>query len=171
MGIKMKTLQGIGNYPIIVLTAMSAVLFGWIFLESQTPSKSRLNTGDPIPNSKVRKLELHPSEPPRLPVQVRPVAAEILSKVKPGMTRVEVERLIGLPSPDQIQAVTETNGRLTYRTAYELEEVNLPMTIRPIQPKSARAPKNMTESKSHLTLEYDATRPGHPLIEVHYPDC
>jgi hypothetical protein len=87
------------------------------------------------------------------------------------MTRVEVERLIGPPDPDQIQAVTETNGRLTYCTAYELEESKVPMTIRPIQPKSAHAPKNTVESKPQLTLVFDATKPGHPLIEVLYPDC
>jgi len=165
----MKTLQGIRNYPIVVLTVMATALFTWIFLETQ--SKRNPDSAKPIPDSRLRKLEIHPPEPPRLLVQIRPVPVEILSKVKPGMTRVEVERLIGPPNPDQIQAVTETNGRLTYSTAYELEESKVPMTIRPIQPKSARIPKNTVESKSQLTLVFDATKPGHPLIEVLYPDC
>lgn len=169
MGIKMKTLHGIRNYPIVVLTVMSAALFTWIFLESS--KKNNPDTGKPIPESRLKKPEFQPKEPPRLQAQVRPTTVELLSRVKPGMPRVEVERLIGLPEPEQIQAVTETNGRLTYRTAYELEEAKLPMTIRPTQQKSTRTPKNTIESKSQLTFEYDATKPGHPLIEVHFPDC
>jgi hypothetical protein len=171
MGIKMKTLHGIRNYPIVVLTVMAAALFTWIFVESGSPTKTNPDTVKPVPDSKLRKLELHPQQPPRLQFEVRPATVELLSKVKPGMPRVEVERLIGPPNPEQIQAVTETNGRLTYRTAYELEEAKLPMTIRPTQQKSTRTPKNTIESKSQLTFEYDATKPGHPLIEVHFPDC
>ena len=99
-----------------------------------------------------------------------PVTVGMLPKLKPGMTRIEVEQLLGPPAADQLQPVTQTNGSPTYCTAYELIDSEIPMTIRPIQPKTARIPDRSAETKTHVTLEYDASKPGHPLIEVHYPD-
>jgi hypothetical protein len=114
---------------------------------------------------KLRIRSVQPVLPQSLPVSV-----EMLPKLKPGMTRIEVEWLLGPPAPDQLQPVIQTNGCPTYCTAYELIDSEIPMTIRPIQPKTARVPAQSVETKSHVTLEYDASKPGHPLIEIHYPD-
>jgi hypothetical protein len=163
----MRILHSIRNNPVIVLGAMAAALFSWVVLDYLV-SRNKSETATPIPDKQVKKFDHQPPEPPMLPFQIRPVLAEMLPKVKPGMTRVEVERLIGPPKPDQIQAVTESNGRLTYLTSYDLEEANLPRTIRPIKTKTTNKPNNTVEPKTHATLEYDASKPGHPLIEVHY---
>jgi hypothetical protein len=165
----MHTLRRIRNNPIIVLCVMVAALLIWIAVDS-LPSLAPTN-----PEKMTRSAPPEVKMPP--PPQIvrksflpMPVTAEMLPKLKVGMTRIEVERLLGPPAPDQLQPVTQTNGSLTYCTAYELIDSEIPMTIRPIQTKTARIPNQSVKSKSHLTLEYDASKPGHPLIEVHYPD-
>ncbi|MBY0458609.1 MAG: hypothetical protein K2V38_14815, partial [Gemmataceae bacterium] len=68
-----------------------------------------------------------------------------------------------------IAPVQVTEGGLTYRVAYEAD-FGPPPTVRPVQPltkgtdKGARAP-----AVPLITLEFDATRPGHPLVRVHIP--
>jgi hypothetical protein len=163
----MQVLQRIRNNPIVVLGVMAAALFTWVVLD-YLAATNKSETVTQISNTKLKKFNHELPEPPSLPLPVRPSSVDMLPKVKPGMTRVEVERLIGPPKPDQIQAVTETNGRLTYCTAYELEEAKAPMTIRPIKSKTTTKPSNPVESKTHVTLEYDASKPGHPLIEIRY---
>ena len=166
----MRVLQCIRSNPIVVLTVMFAGLVGWIALDYLLVPTTDRDLAAPIAKSKHRKFLPSPLEQPKFPIATHTVSVEILPKVKPGMTRVEVEQLLGPPNPDQIHAVTESNGRLTYTTAYELEEMRVPMTIRPIRQKSARDPNKLDEPKTHVTLEYDASKPGHPLIELLYTD-
>jgi hypothetical protein len=171
----MRVLQCIRNNPIVVLSVMFAALICWIALESLRVPKKDTKIAAPIPieqlpNKQLKTFVRRLPEPPKFPNAMHTVSVEMLPKVKPGMSRVEVEELLGPPSPDQIQAVTESNGRLTYCTAYELEETRVPMTIRPIRQKSSRDSNKLEESKTHVTLEYDASKPGHPLIELHYTD-
>ncbi len=164
----MHILHRIRNNPIVVLCAMAAALFLWIAMDL-LPSGTPTPTETAAPTHKSGKFLPRPPEPP-LPHSM-PVTVEMLPKLKVGMTRIEVERLLGPPAADQLQPVTQTNGSPTYCTAYELIDSEIPMTIRPIQPKSARIPPDRTvETKTHVTLEYDASKPGHPLIEVHYSD-
>jgi hypothetical protein len=171
----MHILHRIRNNPIVVLCVMAAALIVWIamdLLPSRAPTYNPETATIPPPTippppPKPGKF-LRPPEPP-LPHSM-PVTVGMLPKLKLGMTRIEVERLLGPPAPDQLQPVIQTNGCPTYCTAYELIDSEIPMTIRPIQPKAARIPDRSVETKTHVTLEYDASKPGHPLIEVHYPD-
>ena len=110
-------------------------------------------------------------EETRFGVPVRNSTASVvaLPALKPGMTRAEVEGLLGLPPADQIQGVTVNEGRMTYRTTYELSEQGVPMTIRPIKSR-ARVPSRSVAPHSSIALEYDASQPGHPLLQVLYSD-
>ncbi|MBP3958635.1 hypothetical protein J8F10_25590 [Gemmata sp. G18] len=82
------------------------------------------------------------------------------------MTRTEVEGLVGAPVPSDIHPATITGGKVTYHTAYEAD-LEPPATVRPIRHTKVIGP---APARTLVTLEFDATQPGHPLVEVHYPD-
>jgi len=94
--------------------------------------------------------------------------AQRLPKLKLGMTRTEVERLVGVPIPQDIHPASATGGKITYRMSYEAD-LEPPSTVRPIRP-TRPVGRPETATRTLVTLEFDATQPGHPLIEVHYPD-
>jgi hypothetical protein len=101
--------------------------------------------------------------------QHRAVSLAQIPKLRPGMPRAEVEGILGPPQPEHVQPVFVGEGRLTYRTAYELLDPDPPATIRPIP--SRRTPADPKPAATPLvTLEFDATRAGHPLVEVRYLD-
>jgi hypothetical protein len=83
------------------------------------------------------------------------------------MYRADVEGLIGLPPADLVYPVSEVDGRLTYRMTYlaNLDPMGPPNTVRPItgRPPTPAIPKSL------ISLEFDASLPGHPLIRVHIP--
>jgi hypothetical protein len=87
------------------------------------------------------------------------------------MKRVEVESFLGPPTPDRIQPVTMHDGRMTYSTAYELalSDIGPPMTIRPIRPQP-RIATGANAARSLIAFVFDAAEPGHPLVDILYPD-
>jgi hypothetical protein len=104
------------------------------------------------------------TESPRTPsYRSSIVSTAALPKLKLGMTRAEVEQLLGTPPADHIQAVIVNADRITYQTIYELFESNLPLVTR------ARA-KLTDNPESFVALEFDASQPGHPLLGVFYAD-
>jgi hypothetical protein len=166
----MRLLRRIRNNPILILCVAVAGLGAWVALDSIGPGNPGQPDNPPV---------LHPR---RLPVPMSDtvsglpgaarsqlVSVNVLPKLRPGMTRVEVEGLIGPPTAEQIRPVMVADGRLTYRTTYELADPDPVMTVRPIQPRP-RIPSQPGEPRSIIALEYDASRPGHPLLEVLYPD-
>lgn len=71
-----------------------------------------------------------------------PKADDILSRLKPGMLRVDVEALLGPPS--SVESVHSANGKLIYRATFTRDRVRPPLPP--------------------LLLEFDATQTGHPLL-------
>lgn len=120
---------------------------------------------DAVAPEMIADMPLIESPRPRIAV----VSAAALPKLKPGMTRAEVEGMLGAPPADQIHAITVNAERITYRTTYELSESELPMTVRPIQSRT-RVPARPADPLSFVALEFDASLPGHPLVGVLYPD-
>jgi hypothetical protein len=99
-------------------------------------------------------------------VKTRPtpqVVAQVLPRLKPGMTRTEVEDLLGVPAPEDIHAATVLGGRVTYETVYEADLGA--RTVRLLH--TPKAPGS--DPRTVVSLEFDATKPGHPLLDVHYP--
>ena len=78
-----------------------------------------------------------------------------------GMSRAEVGDVLGLPDPAQVQPVGGANGRATYHTTY-------PLAL-PGGGGGPRPPRGVGP-QCFVALEFDATLPGHPLINVLYPD-
>ena len=164
----MRVLDRIRRNPAAVLSVVVATILGWV--------ASGLLNPPPVPPPPGPKLALRPLPVPVLdglegavPIDgERPVPVEALPKLRPGMTRAEVEKVLGPPGPGGLHPVTVSEGRLTYRTAYELAEPDLPATVRLIV--RPRVPARPTDPKSQVALEFDASKPGHPLVEVLYLD-
>jgi hypothetical protein len=165
----MRLLRPIRENPLIVLGVAVVVLIAWIAIDLSkgplAPAHTSLGQTDFV--------ELALPLPPQalmLPAPgAAPVSVAVLPKLRPGMTRAEVEDLLGPPTADRVEPVTIQNGRMRYRTTYELDDPGVPMTVRPIQFRarilpSPRAPRSL------VALEFDASQPGHPLIEVLDPD-
>ncbi len=176
----MQPLHCIRNNPIIVICGSIAALGVWIAfdllpaqpqatiadLEGGPPSPVMVNLEAPIGNGSQQSHS----------VEMR---LDMLPYLKTGMTRIEVEKLIGPPEANYLQPVSESKGTLTYTTEYELSDpqslANLgppesASTVHPIRLQPARLAQRPVSPKSHVTLEYDASKPGHPLIEIRYPD-
>ena len=167
----MQILQRIRNNPIMVLCGIVSFLLIWTITDlirsRQTKNNLKqvlLQAPPPPTDPRISKFRQRASD------QATPVPIALLPKLKPGMSRSEVEQLLGPPASEQVQPVTEANGRLTYCTCYELTDMDIPMTIRPIQPKTSKPSNQSVEAKSHVSLEYDASKRGHPLVEIHYLD-
>lgn len=83
-----------------------------------------------------------PNVPPSTSRDGAPKADETLSKLKPGMLRGDVEALLGPPS--EVESIRSGSGKLSYRATFTRDRFRPPLPP--------------------LTLEFDATQPGHPLL-------
>jgi outer membrane protein assembly factor BamE (lipoprotein component of BamABCDE complex) len=185
----MRVLHHIRNNPVTIACVVLLALNAWVALQlfdggarpreprvAYVPQNSQVINGQAIPvlttptfTADVVGSEVDKTQPQNQGYSNSVVSAAALPKLKAGMTRAEVEGLLGTPPADQIHAVTVNENRITYRTTYEMSESDLPMTIRPIQSR-ARVPARPNDPLSFVALEFDASQPGHPLLGVLYPD-
>jgi hypothetical protein len=155
------------NNPLILL-AVAAVGFGAWVLSDLLGTREPLST-DP-PNVTAVQLIEPPTPPPADWHGPGVVTPDMVPQLKPGMSRSEVEALIGPPPAQMVSPVTETDGRLTYRASYlaNLDVASAPATPPPLSRRQMPPPPAVP--KSLIALEFDASKPGHPLVRVHYPD-
>jgi hypothetical protein len=178
----MRILRVIQEHPVTLLSVMVGGLIVWVGADLLTSGPRRPQPRAQAPPTVVldpaaidprvapgpRPTAAIAADTPE-PVRHPSVSAAQIPKLKPGMTRVEVEGILGPPPPEYVQPVVVSEGRLSYRTAYEVIDPDRPGTIRPIP--SHRTPADPKPTGTPLvTLEYDATRTGHPLVEVRYLD-
>jgi hypothetical protein len=95
---------------------------------------------------------------PPAPVGLHPT---LIPQLQAGMSRAEVEELVGLPEAANVRPVGESNGRPTYQTTYEFEFGLGSGSGRPVPG---------AEPLALIGFEFDASLPGHPLVNVLYPD-
>lgn len=159
----MRLLEPVRRYPVALLAVIALAFVSWVWWDALPEADG---PPSPAPNGMVRVLP----QPNAVAISVEPPPfAAALPKLKPGMSRAEVELLVG--APENIHPATVTGDRVTYHTAYEAD-FGAPATVRPIRPvpKAPADPKGPAAGRAIVTLEFDATRPGHPLLNVHYPD-
>jgi hypothetical protein len=181
-GPPMRLLRYTRENPVALLSVAVAALVVWAAVDLGTapPRKkpTRLAESDyleiPLPKAAVAAAVADDLTAPAATQAITPgqtvVSAAALPKLRPGMTRAEVESLIGAPASDAVHPVTVEGGRATYRTAYELDDLGPPMTIRPIHSRSRIPPPPREPGSVVIALEFDATRAGHPLVDIVYPD-
>jgi hypothetical protein len=181
----MRLLRLVRHHPGIFLAVVATAFAAWVWVDVfrglSRPADPQVADGPndgsaapffpkrvpPPPPIMGLNGELAPVPEPEQPRSSPTITAQVLPKLKPGMTRTEVEGLVGAPQARDVYPATFADGRVTYRASYEAD-LEPPPTVRPIRPGRhvAKPPANRTM----VTLEFDATKPGHPLIEVHYPD-
>lgn len=101
-----------------------------------------------------------PVQSPLTSPQVSPEVARLqavgdaLRTIRIGMPRVDVERQLGSPAPKHTFPLIRVGDKLVYRTAYQAL-VREPLPLAP-------------EARGFIeaVLEYDASRPGHPLLRL-----
>ncbi len=177
----MRVFDTIRNNPIAVLGILLAG-FGGCVVATLIPQNS-----DPESEPQPHLVNPPPQfverfDPTKLETGRWTTSTEALPKLKPGMTRVEVEEILGPPAADALHPVTVNEGRVTYRTAYALAEPDAPLTIRPLKASVRRlppipreiapqvAPTARATATAAVALEFDASKPGHPLVEIHFLD-
>jgi hypothetical protein len=168
-GLDMRILHTLRRNPVAALLIVVAGIGGWLAAGLRKT---------PTPPQLTQQLTPRPPLPPigeylaglNHPVTERHIASmSNLPKLKLGMTRVEVEDVIGPPAADSLRPITVTDGRATYQTAYDLAEPDLPSTVRPIKARPRILPRPAT-SQALVALVFDASKPGHPLLEIRYLD-
>ena len=151
----MRFLEAVRQYPVAVLAVVALAFVSWVWWDALPDAAER-----PPANGMTRTLP----QPTVMAISAEaPPFVTALPKLKPGMLRAEVEQLVGAPS--DTHPVTVTGDRATYHTAYDAD-FGAPHTVRPILPR--RKPSG--DRGAVVSLEFDATRPGHPLVNVHYSD-
>jgi hypothetical protein len=160
------------RHPLALLGAIAIAFVTWIWwdaLPNRPGAPPEAETH--VPNPGLRML---PQPTDLLVVSDLPLPADTapkLAKLKPGMSRAEVERLVGPPAAHDVSPATIADGRVTYHTAYDAD-FGPPRTVRPIHPnpRPPFAREAEPAGRMRVTLEFDATKPGHPLVGIHYPD-
>ncbi|AMV30451.1 hypothetical protein VT84_39020 [Gemmata sp. SH-PL17] len=162
----MRPLQFLKRHPITALGALVLVFVVWIGLDLRKPN-SESTEAAPFPVGTAFLTKRFPAPPEFEYAKPSPQGtAQVLPKLKPGMTRIEVEGLVGAPVSSDVHPAMVAGGRITYHTAYEADLEPL-STVRPIRHTKVIGP---APPRTLITLEFDATKPGHPLVEIHYPD-
>jgi hypothetical protein len=160
----MRILDILRKNPVAALLIFVAGVGGWLAAGLRNPTPPELGPRHPLPPIVDYAAALD------LPVAERHVMSmSNLPRLKLGMTRVEVEGVIGPPAADSLHPITVTDGRATYQTAYDLGEPDLPPTVRPIKARPRVLPRPLSP-QALVALVYDASKPGHPLLEIRYLD-
>jgi hypothetical protein len=151
----MQVFRVLENHPAAVLAAAAVGFAAWV---AANPPQSRAR---PVPQVEVvsvpDKAALMP--PPPANGSCTPLT---LAMLRPGMPRVEVEGLLGAPPADLVMPFDP--GSATYLTGYPALFGPIPVAV--FERRVLPSPTPDTR----VAVEFDATRPGHPLVRVHYPD-
>ena len=174
----MRPLKTIQENPITVLSVAVLALIGWVAVDLAKTGPKKQTAELSAPGDEVEFQErfaesaivIEEDTPVSLMPENAVVSSTVLPRVKAGMKRVEVERFLGPPTPDQIHPVAINNGHMTYSTAYELDDIGPPMTIRPINSRMRKFPQPPRQPRSLIAFVFDATVPGHPLVDILYAD-
>lgn len=174
----MSPVKFVRRYPLVVVVAVGVASAAWMVSDVFRPYPGPAFYDPRMPTNQAPSGEPLDVPPPTLALKPRPgspeaekrslvVRADLLPKLKPGMTRAEVEGLVGAPAPEDVQPAVVAGERVTYQTSYEFD-LGPAATIRPIDtPRLPRErPATLHAARGRVTLEFDATKPGHPLVEI-----
>jgi hypothetical protein len=157
------------NNPAVIAASLITAFGVWI--ASDAARRDRRPAGPTLVSAPALASDVAAIVAEADPAVARPVRVGVLPHLKPGMSRVEVEGLIGRPTPHQVLPVTVVDGRATYQTAYPVDlEPDLVMTVRPFGRRLPRPPSDEEPPASLIALEFDASVPGHPLVSIHFLD-
>src|SRR5262245_57325179 len=113
----MQPLRFICRRPGTLLAIVATAFAGWVWYDVFWPKRA----GAPNEIPRLESVAVVDGEMGSLPKRMLPkppleenanpqIIARMLPKLKPGMTRTEVEGLVGLPAPQDIHPATVTEG-------------------------------------------------------------
>jgi hypothetical protein len=164
----MRLLRWFRDHPVALLVVAVAGLGAWI-VSDMTRSPPPRVVSDVEELGRLTMIRTEPA-----PVRVSSaVPITKIPQLKPGMSRVTVENILGAPLPEQLGPILVQDGRATYQTTYPVDLDPVPLNTiqparRPLPPPPP--PVSRTSTEVVITLEFDASRTGHPLLRVQYPD-
>lgn len=166
----MNVLPFIRNHPMVLGGVLAAGFATWLVVDAfpSQPAEVEPFSGELVTVHSPNVADPSTGDPAGLaqrngnPVRPGVVTADQIARLHPGMSRVEVEELIGLPPAGLVQAVASADGRMTYRASYLANLDSLHET--------QMGSGNSAVPRSIIAIEFDASRPGHPLVKVHIPD-
>jgi hypothetical protein len=162
----MPLLRFLRRHPLAVLGTLALAFVAWLWRDAIAPPAEQPAAGE-VPQLAAPAPRRLP-RPPDLPGEKLTPTQQVFSQLKPGMTRAEVEGLVGVPAPANIHPATVSDGRVTYSTSYEVDFA--PPTVRPIPHHRLPVPPPPPGPRAVVTLQFDATKPGHPLVGIVYPN-
>lgn len=157
----MRFFSRVRNAPVLLLVVVLIGFGLWVAsdLPADRPPPSPM--GGPPQMSLAAPEELSASLPTSGPLVVTP---EMVSRLQPGMTRSEVEAVIGPPPAELVHPVAVVNGKHVYQADY-LANLDAPQFgTRMAGGRSVPVP---VVPKTLIAVEFDASRPGHPLLKIH----
>ena len=167
-------IRSVLQHPIAVLACFAVAFVIWLWRDSLPIGEPANHNSSVAQRGTAENMSEGPVRPPPpIPLgfpgkkwkTTQNGSAELIAKLKPGMTRAEVDGLVGIPAPEDISPVTVVDGKMTYQTTYDAD-LGAPSTIRPIQSTGSGSAQ---KARTLITLEFDATKPGHPLLSVTFP--
>ena len=141
----MKPLRFLLRHRLVLLAASAAAFAAWVWHDATRDAPQPLSPHVPRPLPLAVAAAVCDADVPA-PVPAGNVRVPPVQRLRVGMTRPEAERVVGAPAGDATLPAAAADGRVTYRTVYGPAD------------------------RPTLTLEFDATRPGHRLIGVQCPD-
>jgi hypothetical protein len=161
----MALVQWIRNHPLALAGVLVAAFGVWLAADATREETPQPPFQPPEVFTTSRALPADPTKTQRTRDLLRPgvVTADLIPRLHPGMARVEVEELIGPPPAGLVQPVANVDGKLIYRASYFAN-----LDAKPDAPSGSATPA--PTPRSVIAIEFDASRPGHPLLKVHLPD-
>lgn len=158
---------GLLRHPVGVLGVFVSAFVVWVLCDAvATPSPPAL--GAELSVVKPLPVQTEPALPPP-PEKFKPSPremAQLVTKLKPGMTRAEVEGLVGEAAPGDIQPAIIGGSQTTYTMSYEAALTSEPDAVDSPTVTHESQPKTRTLVK----LEFDATKPGHLLVGIRFEE-
>jgi hypothetical protein len=143
------------RHPVGVMCVLMFAFIAWVWHDAVTPRVAALERPEVLPV----QLEASLAPPPEVQFQpTPPEIAQAIPKLRTGLTRAEVEGIIGTPAPTNIHPAIVSATRGTYFMCYEVE----------LEPDAAELPAQ-PKPRTLVTLEFDAHKHGHPLRAIHGP--
>jgi hypothetical protein len=140
--------------------AFAAAFLVWLSLDFIRDKRSKPVTPQPV-NSPVALDSVSAGFLAPAPDAPKPIRAELITRLKPGMTRTEVEDLVGTPAWHDTNPAIIERDRVMYHTTYEAD-LEPPSTVRPIQ----RSPSPPPPRGRGIAVRCDQTGPSAPRRPV-----
>lgn len=159
----MPVLNAVRNHPLRLVLSLLLAFGAWVAYDASSGPRCSNEPLDapPVDTPRVAELPIPQMNDHSNSAQARDnphsvVVTADLRHLQPGMPRIEIEKLIGPPHEGLVYPVAMVDGKFIYRASYS---ANL----------GSSSPASAPVARTVISLEFDAGRPGHPLLAIQLP--